>query len=107
MSLIIHGVVVDRKNDAVYEDLYINYAAEEIMVTKRESGGTVQTGLAEVPCFGPGCNHTILMTTQQKGDLLLSFDEKYNKTVLPTCGKSCTEKLLKMYRDSSAAAAKN
>lgn len=99
MSFIIYGVVIDRKANRVYDDIYLNYAVDEMLLSKAKPSDIVSS-LVEIPCFGPGCNRSILTTSKEKGDLLLSFDEKYDKTVLPVCSKACQEKLIKMYKDS-------
>ncbi|GEM_PF-6669254 len=85
------AVIVDRKNRTIYGEIYLNYAVDEMMAGH-------QTRLAQVPCFNPGCTHTILMTSNEKRDLLLSFDEKYDKTALPVCSAACQMELLEMYR---------
>ncbi len=85
------ALIVDRKNKIVYGEIYLNYAVDEMMAGN-------QTQLAQVPCFNPHCTRTVLMTAHEKRDLLLSFDEKYDKTALPVCSTKCQAELIQMYR---------
>jgi len=50
----------------------------------------------EVPCMNPHCSNKVLMTPQQKQDLLISFKKKYDKLVLVCCSKECQQKVLQL-----------
>jgi hypothetical protein len=54
----------------------------------------IEKQTVEVPCMNPYCSNTILMTPQQKQDLLISFKKKYDKLVLVCCSKECQQKVL-------------
>jgi|GEM_PF-2440942 hypothetical protein len=49
--------------------------------------------VVEVPCMNPFCSNKVLMTPQQKQDLLISFKKKYDKLVLICCSKECQKKV--------------
>ena len=50
----------------------------------------------EVACMNPFCSNKIIMTAEQKRDLLISFKKKYNKAVLVCCSEECRKKVLEL-----------
>lgn len=54
--------------------------------------------LVEVACHNPNCSNHILMTAEQKRDMLIAFHKKYDKLVLPFCCKECRDETMRMLR---------
>lgn len=98
-----HYLVKRSKEDGRWRESWtpLNQASKNNLLAAVNVKNQLREEVVKVPCMNPSCSQEVLMTPQQKQDLLISFKKKYDKFVLVCCSKECQQNVFRLLQNKN------